>query len=33
MKSLGIALAASLCLLGVKQRWRVHWAELGAARV
>lgn len=29
----GVALAASLCLLGVKQRWRVHWAELGAARV
>jgi NNP family nitrate/nitrite transporter-like MFS transporter len=29
----GIALAASLCLVGVKQRWRVHWAELGAARV
>ncbi|WP_202922328.1 nitrate/nitrite transporter [Pseudoxanthomonas koreensis] len=29
----GIALAASLCLVGVKQRWRLHWAQPGAARV
>jgi NNP family nitrate/nitrite transporter-like MFS transporter len=29
----GVALAASLCLVAVKQRWRVHWSELGAARV
>ena len=29
----GVALAASLCLVAVKQRWRMHWAELGAARV
>ncbi|KAF1699614.1 MFS transporter [Pseudoxanthomonas suwonensis] len=29
----GIALAASLCLVGVKQRWRVGWARLGDARV
>jgi NNP family nitrate/nitrite transporter-like MFS transporter len=29
----GVTLAASLCLLGVKQRWRVHWAQLGTARV
>ena len=28
-----IALAASLCLVGVKQRWRLHWAAAGAARV
>ena len=28
----GIALAASLCLVGVKQRWRLNWAA-GAARV
>jgi MFS transporter, NNP family, nitrate/nitrite transporter len=28
-----VALGASLCLVGVKQRWRVRWAELGAARV
>ena len=28
-----IALAASLCLVGVKQRWRMHWATAGAARV
>ena len=29
----GVALAASLCLVGVKQRWRLHWAAAGAARV
>jgi len=29
----GITLAASLCLVGVKQRWRLHWAAAGAARV
>ena len=29
----GVALAASLCMVGVKQRWRVHWAQLGTARV
>jgi NNP family nitrate/nitrite transporter-like MFS transporter len=29
----GVSLAASLCLVAVKQRWRVHWSELGAARV
>ncbi len=28
----GIALAASLCLVGVKQRWRLNWAA-GTARV
>ncbi|MCR6685721.1 nitrate/nitrite transporter [Pseudoxanthomonas sp.] len=28
-----IAMTAALCLVGVKQRWRLHWAELGAARV
>ena len=28
-----IALAASVCLVGVKQRWRLHWAAAGAARV
>ncbi|WP_202922909.1 nitrate/nitrite transporter [Pseudoxanthomonas daejeonensis] len=28
-----VTLAASLCLVGVKQRWRLHWAPLGAARV
>lgn len=28
-----IALAASVCLVGVKQRWRVGWTRLGAARV
>lgn len=28
-----VALTASLCLVGVKQRWRAHWVELGAARV
>jgi len=29
----GVTLAASLCLVGVKQRWRLHWAASGAARV
>jgi len=29
----GVTLAASLCLVGVKQRWRLHWAAAGAARV
>lgn len=28
-----VAVAASLCLVGVKQRWRMRWTELGAARV
>ena len=28
-----IALAASLCLVGVKQRWRMHWSAVGTARV
>ena len=28
-----VALAASLCLVGVKQRWRIHWAAAGTARV
>jgi len=28
-----VALGASLCLVGVKQRWRLHWAATGAARV
>ena len=28
-----IALGASLCLVGVKQRWRLRWATAGAARV
>jgi NNP family nitrate/nitrite transporter-like MFS transporter len=28
-----IALAASLCLVGVKQRWRLHWSAVGTARV
>ena len=28
-----VTLAASLCLVGVKQRWRLHWTRLGAARV
>ncbi len=27
------SLAASLCLVAVKQRWRLHWAATGAARV
>jgi NNP family nitrate/nitrite transporter-like MFS transporter len=29
----GVTLAASLCLVSVKQRWRLHWAASGAARV
>ena len=29
----GVALAASLCLVGVKQRWRMRWAAAGTARV
>ncbi len=29
----GIALAASVCLATVRQRWRLHWAALGPARV
>lgn len=28
-----VALSASLCLVGVKQRWRMHWAATGTARV
>ena len=28
-----IALAASLGLVGVKQRWRMHWSTVGTARV
>lgn len=28
-----IALAASVCLVGVKQRWRMHWSAVGTARV
>lgn len=28
-----IAMTAALCLVGVKQRWRLHWAATGAARV
>lgn len=28
-----IALAASLGLVGVKQRWRMHWSAVGTARV
>ncbi|WP_173427229.1 nitrate/nitrite transporter [Pseudoxanthomonas suwonensis] len=29
----GVTLAASLCLVGVKQRWRLHWAAAGEVRV
>ncbi|WP_220481051.1 nitrate/nitrite transporter [Marilutibacter penaei] len=28
-----VAMTAALCLVGVKQRWRLHWAATGAARV
>ncbi len=29
----GVALAAALCMVGVKQRWRMGWVQLGTARV
>ena len=27
------AWAAALCMVGVKQRWRMGWVQLGTARV
>ena len=29
----GTSLVASLCMIAVKQRWRLHWVRYGAARV